>query len=267
MPSPKTSPARANESYGVRVHDPHNPLAQILITSISKAGVYYIDGVEFEVTGPVEFYSPISCTEFSESNYELYHNSVVFVSEGPVYPYALKLRYNNFAITSEKYDFGLECSTETPSPEDVEAQLIADYATAGIGISRLATSQDFIDDPAIISAFNPAGGMPDGAPNDYYTNIYANFKIDPTFHGGYDETIIDNSDNAYYWREGDLCVPGEEMSRGFFLTSTSASIWGDRHYYNIAATPAAELWRQDWLSLTVFIKSYQGARSCIVKLD
>ena len=139
MPSPATIPATLNKTTGVTAYDPSNPNARIVITSLLRGGTVTIDNQQYDFDGPIEFYSPIRCKSFFSASL----GNVAYFSEGPTYPYALRAQYKGLGVTSASYEFGNVGGTI--NPESTEAQMIADYATAGIGITRMGAIEDLLD--------------------------------------------------------------------------------------------------------------------------
>ena len=230
MPSPETIPSTLNEVRGV------GSLHPLSITSIVKDGNISVDGVQLTISGPTELYSPIQCTNFVAPV-----SGVAFFADGPISPYALSIKHGDLAVTSASYEFGNEAGTI--DPEAVEAQMIADYAGAGIDIARLATIEDFLDgnyfDEDLVSNLwgppctEPCGNL-DGA------------NIKAAVPGN-----LSKATNSYYYLEG-------SKQRAFYLRNNTGT---DLTYNGVV--PGSTL-SSPYNPLEIWY--WFGSRKCIVKL-
>ena len=246
MATPDTNPVRLNDSIAVTAYDPQSTDSKITITSLLKGGKVAIDRKTYTFSGPIEFYSPISCSSFVAAAV----GQVAFISKGPLYPYALLMQYNNFALTGTTYNFGsLEGGADA---EGVEAGLISDYATAGIDIARLGTMEDLIADEDIMTGL---GGI----------NNLTNTCLKTS-----DPSKLDGNSSNDYWYEGSYsclpgpgCYPSPPRQRGFFLQAESD---GYRHLRHIPPYGPEDWTLLPW-TLALFIKSWNSTYKCLVKLN
>jgi len=214
MPSPVTVPASINSTASI------GSQRNILISSISRAQTVSINGAQVVLDSAIEFYSPIQCQNF----YAPHVGSVAFEAKGTTSAYALLVKYENFAITTSTYDF-----TVGGGPSSVVAQIISDYASAGVEVDALGTVEDLIADTDIID------GLGISNINNVFVKVEDPSKLSP------------NSSNSYYYDDG-------VRERNFYLQTNTNGL---RHTYNGV---------HPFSSDNLYIKSWTGARKCLIKL-
>ena len=113
--------------------------------------------------------------------------------------------------------------------EAVAAEVVSDCATAGVDVERLATVEDLIAETDII----------DGIGIDNINNVFVKVA-DPS-------KLSPNSSNSYYYNDG-------VRERNFYLQTNTNGL---RHTYDGV---------HPFSSDNLYIKSWTGARKCLVKL-
>lgn len=119
--------------------------------------------------------------------------------------------------------------TVAAGEEAVAAEVISDCAAAGVDVERLATVEDLIADTDII----------DGIGIDNINNVFVKVA-DPS-------KLSPNSSNSYYYDDG-------VRERNFYLQTNTNGL---RHTYDGV---------HPFSSDNLYIKSWTGARKCLVKL-
>lgn len=138
-----------------------------------------------------------------------------------------------FALLIKYNNFAVTTSTYDftieAGEESVVSQIINDYSSVGVDVERLATVEDLIADTDII----------DGIGIDNINNVFVKVE-DPS-------KLSPNSSNSYYYDDG-------VRERNFYLQTNTNGL---RHTYDGV---------HPFSSDNLYIKSWTGARKCLVKL-